>query len=716
MTSTLYPPSPAVLPAGFDRPNLRYRWMIAAMMTSILLFILLYLALLAAALWLVYFTLTMRLPTYTMWTALFHLGCVVAAAMVVVFLVKFFFKATHKEQDGQLRLAPEAQPELFAFIQQLCAESGAPMPKNIYIDAQVSASVSYDNTLRSLFLPTQKNLLIGLGLVNGLNLTEFKAVLAHEFGHFAQRTMRLGSYAYTASRIIHDMVYERDAWDETLSKWCQLDIRVSIVAWLMTTVVWAIRKVLELAFQGIHLVNASLSREMEFEADRMAVRMAGSDAICQALYQLGPVSTALQQAMGQLSTALEHKLATNDLFYHQTLCLRESLAERLTSTLPSSEGPKRLFKPDEVQVVEMYASHPADYLREQRAQALEVLGPVDERSPWLLFNNPDELRQSVTHIIYSGADTQLGTTLLPAQEIEEFLAAERHELTYHPQYAGTYDTRLLTLLDPSTFAELAETTTLPIDNLVEAHQALFGPELQARTDAAKTRHADLQRLALIQGKRTKESHFTVQGITYKVAEAASVTERLTQEKQQHTAWLATFDRQVVALHWHLSASNAPQRAAWLARYQVQYVIQQALETILQLLNDMRESIQEIFKKGQLTEREVGTFNILFRKRLDSFDAALQPLRVTELLPLVHLASYKTLYDFVMHSYEMPHVVLLSNNSLSDFLGVLDGSSERLQRLYFKNLGALLCLQEELVASAECQPKPTPTAELSLVKD
>ena len=74
----------------------------------------------------------------------------------------------------------------------------------------VNAAVFYNESLLSLFLPASKNLVIGLGLVNRLNLSEFKAVLAHEFGHFSQSSMKLGTYVYTANRILADIVYARD--------------------------------------------------------------------------------------------------------------------------------------------------------------------------------------------------------------------------------------------------------------------------------------------------------------------------------------------------------------------------------------------------------------------------------------------------------------------------------------------------------------------------
>ena len=83
----------------------------------------------------------------------------------------------------------------------------------IFIDPDVNAYVSYTNVWLSLFFPTRKELTIGLGLVSTLNVSEFKAVIAHEFGHFSQKSMKIGSYIHSANTIIHDMIYNRDKWD-----------------------------------------------------------------------------------------------------------------------------------------------------------------------------------------------------------------------------------------------------------------------------------------------------------------------------------------------------------------------------------------------------------------------------------------------------------------------------------------------------------------------
>ena len=696
--TSLYPPSPTAVPPGLTRPSSRYVWLVAAMIGSILLFIALYLLLLAGALGLVYFTLTHHLDHYSFWSGLFHLGSIVASLMLVAFLVKAAFKARPvSELAKHPRLTPEAHPALFEFVNQLCAEVGAPRPKYICVSSEVNAAVFYDSSLLSLFWPTRKNLFIGLGLVNGLNLSEFKAVLAHEFGHFAQRSMRLGTYVNTASRLLHDMVYERDQWDEMLLRWRSLDIRVSAAAWVMTALVWAVRKLLELAFQGIHLVHASLSREMEFQADRVAVRMAGSQAMCDGLYQLGPASQSLQTALGQLGVALEHQLATDDIFYHQSRYLREQLAARPAPAQAASGEPLRRFAPDEVSVVEMYASHPADYLREAHAQAQFVPGPTDERSPWLLFGNPAELRRAVTRTLYPSVAPGPGPEVLPAAQVEEFLEAERAEMAYSDLYAGTYDSRLVTLLDPANIEQLADAATLPPGTLAEARAALFGPELRERTAAHTARLADLQKLTLFQQKRTKDRTFTVAGISYPAAEAAAVAARLEQENEYHSAWLTEFDQQTLAVHWRMLAQQPERRADWLARFTLQHAIQVALRDVREARSSAAHIMQAIEQQGTINEQEAASYTVRFEQNRLDVQRALVAARQVALLPLTHISGFATLADFVLQGWSVPQQAYLTGEWINSFFQLLNTADDRLRRLYFKNLGVLLRLEEALAA-------------------
>src|SRR4029079_11731076 len=127
-----------------------------------------------------------------------------------------------------------------------------------------------------------------------------KAVLAHEFGHFAQSSMKLGQYVYVANQAIRDMAFARDSWDNWLAKWRSIDVRLSFPAWIITGVVYVLRFVLKQIFRVVNIANLSLSRQMEFNADLNAVRLTGSDALISGLWKTERGSIAMQRALGLL--------------------------------------------------------------------------------------------------------------------------------------------------------------------------------------------------------------------------------------------------------------------------------------------------------------------------------------------------------------------------------------------------------------------------------
>jgi Zn-dependent protease with chaperone function len=244
-------------------------------------------------------------------------GLVGSSLLLFIFLVKGLFKQQKADNPSHVEIQEKEQPQLFQFIRRLCRETRAPFPKRVYLSPELNAAVFYNTSILSLFLPTRKNLLIGLGLVNVVNLSEFKAVLAHEFGHFSQSSMKLGSYVYTANRILADLVFARDWLDELVAQAQRSDHRVAIFAWLLTAVIWVLRKLLDVIFRVINFLNSALSRQMEFNADLVAVSVTGSDALPRSLARREFANQALAQACQDLFAAAAHKVYSRDLFYHQ---------------------------------------------------------------------------------------------------------------------------------------------------------------------------------------------------------------------------------------------------------------------------------------------------------------------------------------------------------------------------------------------------------------
>ena len=112
-----------------------------------------------------------------------------------------------------------------------------------------------------MFFPVRKNLQIGLGLVNTLNVSEFKAVMAHEFGHFSQRSMKLGSFVYNVNRVIHNMLYENKGYSNFLQGWANLDGVFALFAAITAKIAQSIQWILKQVYGLVNKNYMGLSRE-----------------------------------------------------------------------------------------------------------------------------------------------------------------------------------------------------------------------------------------------------------------------------------------------------------------------------------------------------------------------------------------------------------------------------------------------------------------------
>src|SRR5262249_31344944 len=153
----------------------------------------------------------------------------------------------------------------------LCEDTNAPLPHRVYLVPDVNAAVAFHESVLNLLVPSRQNLIIGLGLVNRLNLAEFKAVLAHQVGHLSQNSNPPGCYVYVANRIVIDVVHARDWLDDLLDAATRINFWVSFPVWVFQGGLWVVRKGLGQLFRGINFAQVSLSREMEYNADLVAV-------------------------------------------------------------------------------------------------------------------------------------------------------------------------------------------------------------------------------------------------------------------------------------------------------------------------------------------------------------------------------------------------------------------------------------------------------------
>ncbi len=325
------------------------------------------------------------------------------ALVLAVFMLKALFTFVRREEPNELEITRESEPKLFAFIDRLADETGAPRPHRVFLSPRVNAAVFYDLTFFNLLIPTKKNLDIGLGLVNVLTLSEFKAVLAHEFGHFAQRSMAVGRWVYVAQQVAGHIVARRDWFDEGLSWLSTIDLRVAWLGWIVRFLVWSIRAVLDTAFSLVVLAQRALDREMEFQADLVAVSVTGSDALNHALHRLTAADGAWDDALGIAVHEHGQGRRVRDLFE-----LQSQVKERMRVILDDphhdappelpadGRGEHRIFEETLAQAPRMWSTHPSNREREDNTKRHYVDAPLDERPAWTLFHDPPAVRDRMT--------------------------------------------------------------------------------------------------------------------------------------------------------------------------------------------------------------------------------------------------------------------------------------------------------------------------------
>src|SRR6188474_3235502 len=92
------------------------------------------------------------------------------------------------------RLLKEAQPDLFAVIEDVARAANQEMPVEVYAIPDVNAWVSTRGGV--LGVGGRRVMGLGIPLLHLLTVDQLKAVLAHEFGHYGGGDTRVGRLVY----------------------------------------------------------------------------------------------------------------------------------------------------------------------------------------------------------------------------------------------------------------------------------------------------------------------------------------------------------------------------------------------------------------------------------------------------------------------------------------------------------------------------------------
>ncbi|MDI9880017.1 M48 family metallopeptidase [Flectobacillus longus] len=430
------------------------------------------------------------------WGAFIGIGLMSIGVVVLIFLIKFIFIRNTTNLDRYTEITKNEQPQLFALLDEIVQKVGTSFPKKVYLTAEVNASVFYDSSFLSMFLPIKKNLQIGLGLMNSLTQDELKAVLAHEFGHFSQKSMKIGSYVYYTNQVIHNLLFQNDAFGSLLDQWANIHWFIKLGVRVAIYIIIGIQKVLQFFYKLINVNYLKLSREMEFHADAIAAHVAGSEALANALLRIDLANSAYYTVLNFYEKNISKAKITNNIYPQQSWIMK-SIAEINDVPLNRDLPQVTLEKFDKIIqskliIEDQWATHPSMTERVQHLQKLNISIQQTHKDLAInLLQNSQSILQHQTEQLFAMVQYDRITEIVSYEQFVEIIQEEKKHNSYAPEYKGYFDWRhpapieeslknanidQESLFSPEIFEKLEEITILNND-ITKLQQLIILPEL-----------------------------------------------------------------------------------------------------------------------------------------------------------------------------------------------------------------------------------------------
>lgn len=166
------------------------------------------------------------------------------------------------------RLQPSAQPELFKVIRDVAKATEQEMPREVFLVGDVNAWVTQRGGMMGI--GSRRVMGIGLPLLQTLTIPQFRAVIAHEFGHYHGGDTKLGPWIYKTRQAITRTIINLARSGSSMHK----------------PFIW---------YGGFFMrVTQSISRAQESAADVLSAKVAGARNAIDALMAVHRAATVYQ--------------------------------------------------------------------------------------------------------------------------------------------------------------------------------------------------------------------------------------------------------------------------------------------------------------------------------------------------------------------------------------------------------------------------------------
>ncbi|WP_321309013.1 M48 family metalloprotease [Marinifilum fragile] len=469
--------------------------------------------------------------------------------LILIFLLKFMFKSHKVDMTHLNEIKKSDEPELFNLIEEIVREVDTKFPKKVFLSADVNASVFYNSSFWSMFLPVRKNLQIGMGLMNTVTRQELKAILSHEFGHFSQRTMKVGSYVYNVNQVIFNMLFDNESYDRLIETWSNVSGYFSVFVVIAATINRGIQWVLRKLYNVVNKSYMGLSREMEFHADEIAANITGYEPLKSSLLRFSLADHSLNVVMNFYQQKYDENLRSLNIFKEQFFVMNFIAKDdniKIIEEFPEIEVEDlNKFNKSKLVIKDQWASHPSVEDRVERLRLTKLSMKDPDRTPAVdILQDYENTQRAITEKIFSEIQFKDTPTALSLSDFSDAFVEGFSKNIFAEMYNGYYDSK-----NPKCFD--IESIEGKEDVLFEE---LFNAEKRDLIYRFYALENDIEVIKQIINKTIPNKSFDYDGIKYTRKKGKELVEKLELEKQDLHKQIKANDIEIYKYFFNLEKS------------------------------------------------------------------------------------------------------------------------------------------------------------------
>jgi heat shock protein HtpX len=292
-----------------------------------------------------------------------------------------------------------SHPRLFAELDRIATSLQEPMPVEVYLIGEANAWVADRGGLMGF--GSRRVMGLGLPLLGALNVSQFRAILAHEFAHYYGGDTMLGPWLHRAQMAMIRTFQNMGSVGKAM--------RVALMQVLYLIVFGILKAYWRLFLRAINLV----SRRQEFRADELACIVAGPESFISGLRGVHGAALAWPA------------FVTNELNPMFNMGCLPSIADGFAQFLSAPAIAQKVRKGIETQIrdgkMTPYDSHPPLRDRVAAAERLTIPSPgadtepasqllenvADEEARFLRTANPELMQKSLRRVAWEEQGTSV---------------------------------------------------------------------------------------------------------------------------------------------------------------------------------------------------------------------------------------------------------------------------------------------------------------------